>query len=85
MLISMEEVGIKTVTASVVFASGCPIRRRTRSCWSRNSRRRRRRRRRNGSRTIRFYTAAVAERVITVATAAGRRITEMRRLLDVVI
>lgn len=83
MLISMEEVGIKTVTASVVFASGCPIRRRTRSCWSRNSRRRRRRR--NGSRTIRFYTAAVAERVITVATAAGRRITEMRRLLDVVI
>lgn len=81
MLISMEEVGIKTVTASVVFASGCPIRRRTRSCWSRNSRRRRR----NGSRTIRFYTAAVAERVITVATAAGRRITEMRRLLDVVI
>lgn len=84
MLISMEEVGIKTVTASVVFASGCPIRRRTRSCWSRNSRRRRRRRR-NGSRTIRFYTAAVAERVITVATAAGRRITEMRRLLDVVI
>lgn len=84
MLISMEEVGIKTVTASVVFASGCPIRRRTRSCWSRNSRRRRRRRR-NGSRTIRFYTAAVAERIITVATAAGRRVTEMMRLLDVVI
>lgn len=82
MLISMEEVGIKTVTASVVFASGCPIRRRTRSCWSRNSRRRRRR---NGSRTIRFYTAAVAERIITVATAAGRRVTEMMRLLDVVI